>query len=197
MEELRLPAGPEANVQGNKENLGAILLELSAAAYALTGLFLLFKACVWLCAEYWVLQMFHVCAYELSLYLCICLPWCVLCAFCARCGARCRLCRLAFHPLVMFFLCLVSGVVVGAPTGLLSFQQHRIEKGDYRRRMRECVRATTAAPSYFTPLIDGPMMYADGAFMANNPTSIALTEVRGGGAAGMDMISVGIIIRLL
>lgn len=44
--------------------------------------------------------------------------------------------------------------------------------------MRECVRATTAAPSYFTPLIDGPMMYADGAFMANNPTSIALTEVR-------------------
>ena len=51
------------------------------------------------------------------------------------------------------------------------------EQGDYRRRMRECVRATTAAPSYFTPLIDGPMMYADGAFMANNPTSIALTEV--------------------
>lgn len=43
--------------------------------------------------------------------------------------------------------------------------------------MRECVRATTAAPSYFTPLVDGPMMYADGAFMANNPTSIALTEV--------------------
>lgn len=40
------------------------------------------------------------------------------------------------------------------------------------------MRATTAAPSYFTPLIDGPMMYADGAFMANNPTSIALTEVR-------------------
>lgn len=44
--------------------------------------------------------------------------------------------------------------------------------------MRECVRATTAAPSIFTPLVDGDMMYADGAFMANNPTSIAMTEVR-------------------
>ncbi|CAN0393334.1 unnamed protein product, partial [Hapterophycus canaliculatus] len=51
-------------------------------------------------------------------------------------------------------------------------------QGDYRRKMRECVRATTAAPSFFTPLIDGPMMYADGAFMANNPTSIALTEAK-------------------
>ncbi|CAN0542171.1 unnamed protein product, partial [Scytosiphon promiscuus] len=53
-------------------------------------------------------------------------------------------------------------------------QNKRPWQGDYRRKMRECVRATTAAPSFFTPLIDGPMMYADGAFMANNPTSIAL-----------------------
>ncbi|CAN0132860.1 unnamed protein product [Ectocarpus sp. 4 AP-2014] len=51
-------------------------------------------------------------------------------------------------------------------------------KGDYRRKMRECVRATTAAPSFFTPLVDGKMMYADGAFLANNPTSIALTEAK-------------------
>lgn len=52
-------------------------------------------------------------------------------------------------------------------------------KGDYRRKMWECLRATTAAPSYFTPLVDGDTLYADGAFMANNPTSIALTEVSG------------------
>lgn len=55
-------------------------------------------------------------------------------------------------------------------------------QGDYRRKMRECVRATTAAPSFFTPLVDGKMMYADGAFLANNPTSIALTEVLKAGA---------------
>lgn len=53
-----------------------------------------------------------------------------------------------------------------------------LKQGDYRRKIRECVRATTAAPSFFTPLTDGEMMYADGAFMANNPTSIAVTEVR-------------------
>lgn len=51
-------------------------------------------------------------------------------------------------------------------------------KGDYRRRMRDCVRATTAAPVYFTPLIDPDgTMYADGAFKVNNPAAIAINEV--------------------
>lgn len=62
--------------------------------------------------------------------------------------------------------------------GCLSVTVLLLKQGDYRRKIRECVRATTAAPSFFTPLTDGEMMYADGAFMANNPTSIAVTEVR-------------------
>jgi calcium-independent phospholipase A2-gamma len=42
----------------------------------------------------------------------------------------------------------------------------------------ECVRATTAAPSYFVPLQFGDALYCDGALLANNPTAVALAEAR-------------------
>ncbi|KAG5180720.1 hypothetical protein JKP88DRAFT_166335 [Tribonema minus] len=42
----------------------------------------------------------------------------------------------------------------------------------------ECVRATTAAPTYFKPLQKGAMLFGDGALLANNPTAVALAEAR-------------------
>ncbi|CAM9493080.1 unnamed protein product, partial [Discosporangium mesarthrocarpum] len=50
--------------------------------------------------------------------------------------------------------------------------------GDFRRKMRDAIRATTAAPSYFSPLRDGDMLYCDGAFKANNPSLIAVGEAK-------------------
>jgi calcium-independent phospholipase A2-gamma len=44
--------------------------------------------------------------------------------------------------------------------------------------VREAVRATTAAPTYFYPLVKGGMVHSDGALLANNPTAIAIHEAK-------------------
>eukprot|EP00611_Tribonema_gayanum_P010203 TRINITY_DN20132_c0_g1_i2.p1 TRINITY_DN20132_c0_g1~~TRINITY_DN20132_c0_g1_i2.p1 ORF type:complete len:528 (+),score=165.55 TRINITY_DN20132_c0_g1_i2:208-1791(+) len=51
-------------------------------------------------------------------------------------------------------------------------------EGSFRNKIWECVRATTAAPTYFKPLQKGAMLFGDGALLANNPTAVALAEAR-------------------
>jgi hypothetical protein len=43
--------------------------------------------------------------------------------------------------------------------------------------VRDALRATTAAPTFFSPLHRDDSKYCDGAFLANNPTAVALNEV--------------------
>lgn len=45
-------------------------------------------------------------------------------------------------------------------------------------QVREAIRATTAAPTYFYPLVRGGMVHSDGALLANNPTAIAIHEAK-------------------
>lgn len=48
--------------------------------------------------------------------------------------------------------------------------------GESRVKIKDAVRATTAAPTYFSPIsIDG-RLYCDGALVANNPTALAIKE---------------------
>jgi hypothetical protein len=49
--------------------------------------------------------------------------------------------------------------------------------GSFRIRVRDALRATTAAPTFFSPLETEDAKYCDGAFLANNPTAVALNEV--------------------
>lgn len=55
------------------------------------------------------------------------------------------------------------------------------QQGDFRARVREAIRATTAAPTYFYPLVRRGMVHSDGALLANNPTAIAIHEAKVGG----------------
>ena len=50
--------------------------------------------------------------------------------------------------------------------------------GTYRANSLTAVRATTAAPTYFTPVQWEGGLYCDGALVANNPTAIALQEAK-------------------
>lgn len=56
-------------------------------------------------------------------------------------------------------------------------QRSRYE-GDFRGGIRDALRATTAAPTYFYPLVRQGMVHSDGALLANNPTSIAIHEAK-------------------
>jgi patatin-like phospholipase/acyl hydrolase len=55
--------------------------------------------------------------------------------------------------------------------------------GAFRINTVTAVRATSAAPTFFTPVQWEKGLYCDGALVANNPTAIALQEakVRGKG----------------
>ncbi|CAM9166716.1 unnamed protein product [Chrysoparadoxa australica] len=48
--------------------------------------------------------------------------------------------------------------------------------GSFRNRVRDCIRATTAAPTFFSPVLLNDMVYSDGALMANNPGALAFHE---------------------
>jgi hypothetical protein len=50
--------------------------------------------------------------------------------------------------------------------------------GEFRVNTRMAVRATTAAPTFFTPVQFEGGLYCDGALVANNPTAIALQEAK-------------------
>lgn len=50
--------------------------------------------------------------------------------------------------------------------------------GTFRANTQTAVRATTAAPTFFTPVQWEGGLYCDGALVANNPTAIALQEAK-------------------
>ncbi len=50
--------------------------------------------------------------------------------------------------------------------------------GTFRARVHECMRATTAAPSYFEPLKYGESLLCDGGLLVNNPAALALKEAK-------------------
>ena len=50
--------------------------------------------------------------------------------------------------------------------------------GSYRVNTLTTIRATTAAPTFFTPVQWDGGLYCDGALVANNPTAIALQEAK-------------------
>ena len=50
--------------------------------------------------------------------------------------------------------------------------------GAFRINTVTAVRATSAAPTFFTPVQWEQGLYCDGALVANNPTAIALQEAK-------------------
>lgn len=54
------------------------------------------------------------------------------------------------------------------------FKSWRSDAGNYL--MRDVARATSAAPTYFPPLLAGEEVLVDGGILANNPTMCALAE---------------------
>ena len=50
--------------------------------------------------------------------------------------------------------------------------------GSFRITQKIALRATTAAPTFFKPLLSFDELYVDGAMLASNPTSVAVHEAR-------------------
>ena len=50
--------------------------------------------------------------------------------------------------------------------------------GSFRHMVREAIRATTAAPTFFAPLMINGALYSDGALLCNNPSAVALHEAK-------------------
>jgi predicted patatin/cPLA2 family phospholipase len=50
--------------------------------------------------------------------------------------------------------------------------------GSFRVLQRYALRATTAAPTVFKPVLMGGQMYCDGGIVASNPSAIAIHEAR-------------------
>lgn len=44
--------------------------------------------------------------------------------------------------------------------------------------VRQAVRATTAAPTFFAPLMINGALYSDGALLCNNPSAVAYHEAK-------------------
>lgn len=64
------------------------------------------------------------------------------------------------------------------PPKLLPEQESRYG-GHFRINSATAVRATTAAPTYFTPVrLEDGGLYCDGALVANNPTAVAVQEAK-------------------
>lgn len=44
--------------------------------------------------------------------------------------------------------------------------------------VRQAIRATTAAPTFFAPLMINGALYSDGALLCNNPSAVAFHEAK-------------------
>lgn len=51
-------------------------------------------------------------------------------------------------------------------------------KGSFRVLQRAALRATTAAPTVFKPVLMGGELYCDGGIVASNPAAVAIHEAR-------------------
>lgn len=50
--------------------------------------------------------------------------------------------------------------------------------GSFRYMVRQAIRATTAAPTFFAPLMINGALYSDGALLCNNPSAVAFHEAK-------------------
>ncbi|CAM9839223.1 unnamed protein product [Ectocarpus sp. 6 AP-2014] len=50
--------------------------------------------------------------------------------------------------------------------------------GSFRHMVRQAIRATTAAPTFFPPLMINGALYSDGALLCNNPSAVAFHEAK-------------------
>ena len=50
--------------------------------------------------------------------------------------------------------------------------------GSFRVLQRAALRATTAAPTFFKPVLMSGELYCDGGIVASNPTAVAIHEAR-------------------
>lgn len=60
---------------------------------------------------------------------------------------------------------------------VLSYDRNRYY-GSFRYKVREAIRATTAAPTFFAPLMINGALYSDGALLCNNPSAVAFHEAK-------------------
>ena len=77
--------------------------------------------------------------------------------------------------------CVASLLSVSPARTLLLRNHHNAASrysGTFRFRLRDAIRATTAAPTVFVPLVQDGLVYCDDSLFANNPTAIALHEAR-------------------
>jgi len=53
-----------------------------------------------------------------------------------------------------------------------------LSQGSFRVTQKIALRATTAAPTFFKPLLSFDELYVDGGIVASNPTAVAVHEAR-------------------
>lgn len=83
-------------------------------------------------------------------------------------------------------LAMVSTIINVEPLQMMIWRSYNYpqgtkakHEGSFKRMVRECVRATTAAPSIFTPaLFNEGVLYCDGALLANNCAAVAIAEAK-------------------
>jgi patatin-like phospholipase/acyl hydrolase len=61
---------------------------------------------------------------------------------------------------------------------LVCFVSMPNHEGSFRVTQKIALRATTAAPTFFKPLLSFDELYVDGGIVASNPTAVAVHEAR-------------------
>jgi hypothetical protein len=59
-----------------------------------------------------------------------------------------------------------------------SQQDNFVPTGSFRVTQKIALRATTAAPTFFKPLLSFDELYCDGGIVASNPSAVAVHEAR-------------------
>eukprot|EP00904_Undaria_pinnatifida_P002141 jgi/Undpi1/11928/HiC_scaffold_4.g01627.m1 len=88
----------------------------------------------------------------------------------------------AQDPLRPLILC-PSTIISSNPAKVMLWRNYNYPSGhqsryygSFRHMVREAIRATTAAPTFFAPLMINGALYSDGALLCNNPSAVALHE---------------------
>jgi len=82
---------------------------------------------------------------------------------------------------ICFFIAVVTSfvcVIIYVATLNLTFHLFLPKLGSFRVLQRYALRASTAAPTVFKPVMMGGEMYCDGGIVASNPAAVAVHEAR-------------------